>query len=133
MDRPVDDMLKQAIGITDTDLGKLSSGLKLVLGSVGRCRLVAEVTESKYCLHGLKVGDKFVIDGGILNTRDSTAPFCMGALAPIDPLNLISMNRLASGLMPDGSVIGYAHCHDFGVDHGGLGEVYFRVHTEATG
>lgn len=133
MDQAIKDMLKQAIGITDADLNKLSPKIGALLGNIQEMmkhRLVAEVTESKYCFHGLKPGDKFVIEGGKLNVQASTAAPCMGALAPIEGMSSILMDRLSAGLKPDGSIIGYTRCHDLGVDHGGLGEVYFKVYTE---
>ena len=135
MDQSIKDMLKQAIGITDADLNKLSPNIQNLLGNLPELmkhRLVAEVTESKYCFHGLKPGDKFVVEGGKLNPQASTAAPCMGALAPIDSFSTLLMAMIAGGVRPDGSVIGHTRCHDLGVDHGGLGEVYFKVYTEET-
>lgn len=133
MDQAIKDMLKQGIGITDADLNKLSPKIQGLLGNIQEMmkhRLVAEVTESKYCFHGLKVGDKFVVEGGKLNVQASTAAPCMGALAPVDAMSTVLMDRLSTGWKPDGSIIGHTRCHDLGVDHGGLGEVYFNVYTE---
>lgn len=133
MDQAITQMLKQAIGITDADINKLSPMIEGLLGNLNELmkhRLVAEVTESKYCFHGLKPGDKFIIEGGKLNAQASTAPLCIGALAPIDALSYLLMNKLSTGWKPDGSIIGHTRCHDLGVDHGGLGEVYFKVYTE---
>lgn len=135
MDQSIKDMLKQAIGITDADLNKLSPNIQKLLGNMPELmkhRLVAEVTESKYCFHGLKPGDRFVIEGGRLNAQASTAAPCMGALAPIDSFSTLLMAMIGGGAKPDGSVIGHTRCHDLGVDHGGLGEVYFKVYTEET-
>lgn len=133
MDEATKTILKQAIGITDADLNKLSPRISNLLSNMGNLmghRVVAEVTESKYCFFGLKPGDKIVIEGGKINPEASTANLCLGAVAPIDEANALLMDRVAMGWKPDGSVITYVRCHDIGVEHGGLGIVWLKVYTE---
>jgi uncharacterized repeat protein (TIGR04076 family) len=133
MDEATKNMLKQAIGITDEDLNKLSPRISNLLANMPNFmghRLVAEVTESKYCFHGLKKGDKIIIEGGKINPQASTASLCLGAIAPLDDVSALLMDRIAMGWKPDGSIITHTRCHDMGVDHGGLGLVYFKVYTE---
>jgi len=134
MDQAIKDMLKQGIGITDEDIGKLSPNMQHLLNNMPELmkhRLVAEVTESKYCFHGLKPGDKYVVEGGKLNVEASTAAPCLGALGPVDSFSTLLMALIGGGAKPtDGTDLGNTRCHDLGVEHGGLGEVYFKVYTE---
>ena len=86
MDERSRDIAKKAIGITDEDLEKLSPGMKRLLSNLpdkAKWRIIAEVTESKYCFAGLAPGDKFVFNFPLLNLADSTAAPCLGAIAPL--------------------------------------------------
>jgi hypothetical protein len=133
MDEATKNILKQAVGITDRDLNKLSPKISNLLSNLPNLmshRLIGEVTESQYCFLGLKAGDKIVIEGGKINTEASTPNLCLGAVAPLDEANALLMDRITMGWKPDGSIIAYTRCHDMGVDHGGLGIVHFKVYTE---
>ncbi len=51
------------IGMTDEDMAKLSPGQQKMLDArkvYSRLKLVAEVTEAKYCFAGLKPGDRYL-------------------------------------------------------------------------
>lgn len=129
MDEATKTLLRQAIGITDADLNKLSPRISNLLSNIANMmghRVIAEVTESKYCFQGLKPGDRIVIEGGKINAEDSTASLCMGAVAPLDEASTLLMDRVAMGWKPDGSVITYTRCHDMGVEHGGVGSSLFQ-------
>lgn len=125
-------MLKGAIGITDEDLNKLSPGMENLLSkleNLQKYRLVAEVTESKYCFRQLKPGQKYVFSGGSLIQEETTAPFCLSAVVPLSPILKMVNDRIASGADPDGIWLKNAECLDTGIDNGGLGKVKFKINV----
>lgn len=134
MDESIKKMLKDAVSITDQDLEKLSPRMQNFLSNamdfLGH-KIVAEVTESKYCFQQLKPGDKFVIQGGRLMPEASTANLCLSALGPLVETEHIIFDRIGTGVFPEpGEVIAMVKCPDNGIDHDGLGEVWFKVYTE---
>ena len=138
MDELSRQIAKQVIGITDEDLGKLSPGMNKLLTNLPdktKWKVIAEVTESKYCFAGLKPGDKFVINFPVLNVAESTAAPCIEAIASISDHIASVIDRVAEGLDPNDSI--YASrmigCPDVGLEHGGLGKVWFRVYAEKAG
>ena len=135
----MDDMsrqiVKQTIGITDEDLDKLSPGMERILSNLpdkAKWKIIAEVTESKYCFAGLKPGDKFVFNFPVLNVAESTAAPCMEAIAPLANQIRALVLSAADGGNPNDSVLAtqQVSCWDVGVDHGGLGRVMFKVYAE---
>jgi len=137
MEEPMRAILKQSIGITDEDLDRLSSGMNKLLSGVpqfANYRIIAEVTDAKYCFAGCKRGDKLVFGPQpLLNVEESTCPLCIGALAPMLERVHMIWDRFAEGLDPNQAWEGYSQCVDAGLDHGGLGTVYFKVYTEKPG
>lgn len=135
MDEVSRQIAKQVIGITDEDLEKLSPGVKKLLTDLPdkmKWKVIAEVTESKYCFAGLKPGDRFVINVPVLNVAESTAAPCLAAIASVSDHIRSMVDRVAEGLDPNDSI--YAsqevECPDVGLEHGGLGKVWFRVYAE---
>jgi uncharacterized repeat protein (TIGR04076 family) len=138
MDEISRQIVKQAINITDEDLDRLSPGMKRILSNLpdkARWKIIAEVTESKYCFAGLKPGDKFVFNFPVLNVAESTATPCMEAIAPLANQIRALMDSAADGGDPNDSVFAtqQVSCWDVGLDHGGLGRVMFKVYAEKTG
>jgi hypothetical protein len=86
MDEVSRQIAKQVIQITDEDLDRLSPGMKKLLSDLPekmKWRVVAEVTESKYCFAGLKPGDKFVFNFPVLSVGEHGA--CIEAPAADRP------------------------------------------------
>jgi uncharacterized repeat protein (TIGR04076 family) len=138
MDELSRQMTKQAIGITDEDLERLAPGMKKLLSDLPekmKWKIVAEVTESKYCFAGLKPGDKFVFNFPMLNVAESTAAPCIEAIAPLAGHIRAMVGQVAEGGDPNDSIWAtqQVSCMDVGVEHGGLGKVMFRVYAEKTG
>ena len=138
MDEMSRQITKQAINITDEDLGRLSPGMKKLLSNLPekmKWKIIAEVTESKYCFAGLKPGDKFVFDFPVLNVAESTAAPCMEAIAPLANHIRAIVDRVADGGDPNDSIFAsqQVSCMDVGLEHGGLGRVMFKVYAEKTG
>jgi hypothetical protein len=137
MEEPMRTILKQSIGITDEDLDRLSPGMSKLLSSVPQMvnyRIIAEVTDAKYCFAGCKPGDKLVFGPQpLLNVEESTCPLCIGALAPMLERVHMIWDRLAEGVDPSEACFRHSQCVDSGLDHGGLGTVYFKVYTEKPG
>jgi len=134
---PVRQMMKDYIGITDEDLDKVSPGIAKLLNGIAKYdnlkwNIIAEVTDSKYCFAGCKVGDKFVFDNGglILNAEKSTCPFCIGAIGPMLERVHIMWERASEGLDPNDIWVKHSQCYDPGLEHGGLGRVVFKVYAE---
>lgn len=137
MDEKIRKMLKNGVNITHDDLVRLENNSPGVIKFMERVddilkyRIVAEVTDSKYCFAQLKPGQRFVIDdGGVLNPGASTAPFCMRALGPLTGFVNSIIEMIAEGADPNNLVFRNAECLDPGLDHGGLGKVYFKIYVE---
>jgi uncharacterized repeat protein (TIGR04076 family) len=138
MDEASQRIVKQVIQITDEDLDRLSPGMKKLLSNLPekmKWRIVAEVTESKYCFAGLKPGDKFVFNFPVLNVSESTAAPCIEAIAPLTNQIRAMLDRVCEGLDPNESIFSTQQvpCMDVGVAHGGLGRVMFRLYAEKAG
>ena len=138
MDEVSRQIVKQVIKITDEDLDRLSPGMKKLLSNLPekmKWRIIAEVTESKYCFAGLKPGDKFVFNFPVLNVSESTAAPCIEAITPLTSQIRAMLDRVAEGLDPNESIFAtqQVSCMDVGVGHGGLGRVMFRLYAEKAG
>lgn len=137
----MDEMLRQlavnALGMTEEDLAKITpereGAFKNLLLNIGRYRLVAEVVSAQYCAAGLQAGQRFVVENGRrLNGAQSTAPLCVGALAPLAEATGLLLDRIYHDAPVCTPMVGF-HCHDPGIDLGGLGHVVFKVHVEEIG
>jgi uncharacterized repeat protein (TIGR04076 family) len=131
-------IVKQVIKITDEDLDRLSPGMEKLLSNLPekmKWRIIAEVTESKYCFAGLKPGDKFVFNFPVLNVSESTAAPCIEAIAPLTNQIRAMVDRVAEGLDPNESIFAtkQVSCMDVGVEHGGLGRVMFKLYAQKAG
>src|SRR4030043_1229376 len=76
----------RSIGFKDSDFAKLSPRMIKLFSKIKEImsyKVIAEVFESTYCIRNLKVGDKYVLIGPDLDMKESTAPFCIYAIAPI--------------------------------------------------
>jgi uncharacterized repeat protein (TIGR04076 family) len=135
-----DEMLKGFLvghlGMRDEDLEKITpeqeEELKNVGSKGGRYRVVAEVVNSKYCSAGLKPGQKYVIEPAQqINLGESTAPLCLGALAPLGYRMEVYLDRLGHSRDEDmtSSLRGF-RCTDPGIGSNGLGTVEFKVSIE---
>ncbi len=138
MDEVSRQIVKQAIGMTDEDLERLSPGMKKLLSNLSemmKWKAIAEVTESKYCFAGLKPGDKFVFNFPVLNVSESTAAPCAEAIAPLANHIRAMVDRAVEGGDPNASIYATQQvpCMDVGVEHGGLGRVMFKVYAEKAG
>lgn len=144
MDEATKALLKQALGMPDEDLAKVPRHIEKLFSIVPRMmqyKLVAEVTYSKYCFAGIKVGDKIVFSPW-LNPQETTCPLCPMALTPV----LVSVqqfwertaelfSRGIDGLddINDTAFAGITGCSDPGLEYGGLGHVNFKIYTEKVG
>jgi len=130
-------MLKQLIGITDEDLDRLPPGVRKLLSAAPQLaayRIIAEVTDAKYCTASCKPGDKLVFGPGpTLNVQESTCPPCIGALGPMMERVHMMWDRIAEGADPNGLWTRGMQCFDPGIEHGGLGTVHFKVYAEKPG
>ena len=134
MQEPMRTVLKKLIGITDEDLDRLPPGIDKLLSKapeMANYRIIAEVTDSKYCFAGCKPGDKLVFGPQpLLNAEESTCPLCIGAIAPMMERVHIMWDRLAEGVDPNDVWVRHSQCFDPGLEHGGLGRVCFKVYAE---
>jgi len=133
IDRDVRDLIKAHLDITDEDLDNVSPGYSKMLSGASELmtwNIVAEVTDSEYCMHKCKVGDKLVFSGHAVDPVKSTCPLCLGALAPLIDRVHILWDRIFDGRDPNESWVRYSQCYDAGLIHGGLGRVIFKVYAE---
>lgn len=123
---------KTSLGMSDSELDRLSPGYSRLFSAFGelmRWRIIAEVTESTYCTHGCRVGDRIVFSGHAIDTAESSCPLCLGALAPLLDKMHIMWDRIIDGRDPNELWVRYSQCYDAGLNHGGLGRVIFRVYA----
>jgi len=132
MKESVRDFLRQELAMTEHDIDNMPPGLeKLVSSRLRRYKIIAEVTEAKYCVAGCKVGDKLVIGpGSVVNVEESTCPLCIGALSPMMGRLHLMWDRIAEGVDPNGAWLRHSVCFDPGLEKGGLGSVTFKVYAE---
>ena len=127
-------MATQLFGMTEAEMNKVTPEMEEELLNaapvVGSYRLVAEVVSARCCFAGCQPGQKLVVDNLIqINTQESTAPLCLGALAPlIDKAHLLGDRMNHKG--PVTAHMSGFRCVDPGLDLGGLGTVEFKVRVE---
>lgn len=132
VDPQVARMMREAIGITEADLGRLGERTKRIMGMAPTLRqhqIVAEVTQAKYCMAGVKEGQKIVFECFPirLNPQETTCPLCIRGLGPVlEPVTIIRELFLA-GIPLAQLPTRMAECLDPGLDAGGLGHVRFKV------
>ena len=133
-----DEMLKGFLGghlgMSEENMEKITleqeEELKNVGSKAGKYRVVAEVVNSEYCSAGLKVGQKYVIDPAqMVNMGESTAPLCLGALAPLGQRMEVYLDRMGHHENMTATLRGF-RCTDPGFGKGGLGTVEFKVSIE---
>ena len=127
-------MMKQQFGISDEDFQihmSYPQNRKLAqrIPELMKYKIVAEVTEAKYCGAGLKVGQKFVFNTfpAMLIPGESDCPLCVRALGPIANLIVGFWDRMIEGADPNEGLWSVAECLDPGIKRGGLGHVVFKV------
>jgi len=144
MDEAAKALLTQVVGVTDEDLPKVTRRIEKIFANATRMmqyRIVAEVTYSKYCFAGIKVGDKIVFSP-FLNKEETTAPLCPRALLPV----LIALAEFWERSFElsdrgieelddynDAAFATFAGCLDAGLEYGGLGHVHFKLYSEKAG
>jgi uncharacterized repeat protein (TIGR04076 family) len=133
MDEMLRQVLTDTLQMSEEDMGKIApemeGKIKNVIVNSGRYRVVAEVVSSKYCLAGLTPGQKYVVEGGVINTSETTAPLCLAALAPLFNHVFAWYDRIASDSNITEPMMGF-RCVDPGLSLGGLGKVEFAVKVE---
>ena len=135
--RKVGQIFKQKSGMTDADFQKhiryaCNRNLILQKEELDKYRIIAQVVESKNCGAGIKLGQKYVIQGipNLLLIDESDCPLCIKALGPVSELMHGFWDRIVEGLDPNEGFWQFARCLDPGVDYGGKGSVVFKVHAQ---
>jgi len=133
-------MMKQTVGITDEDFQThISYPINLRMAErvpeLLKYKIIAEVTESKYCNAGLKPGQKYTFKAfpAMLLTQESDCPLCVRAIGPIADLMVGFWDRIIEGVDPNQGMWYRAECLDPGVNRGGLGHVVFKVYAQKPG
>jgi len=127
--------MQQAVGITDDDFEKYMSypmnmGIAKATPALMNYKIIAEVTESKYCSAQVKPGQKYVFQAlpAMLLAEESDCPLCARAIAPVGEALGKIWQKIIEGTNPlEEEMIG---CLDPGVEKGGLGHVIFRVYAQ---
>lgn len=127
-------MMQQVIGITDEDFQTYMSyprNLELAEATPEfmKYKIIAEVTDAKYCTAGLKKGQKFTFQAlpAVLLPKESDCTPCARAIAPIGDMLGEVWEEIAKGDTKSTRVV---ECLDPGVDKGGLGHVIFKVYAQ---
>jgi len=122
----------KAIGMTDQDIARISPNAMKALAvapTIMSKKIVAKCVKSKYCLQGIKEGDKVVFVGGGLNQQETTAPLCIRGIAclatPVTQIIDLIANARDTEL-----ALSRLACMDPGLDAGGLGTVVWEVSVE---
>jgi uncharacterized repeat protein (TIGR04076 family) len=129
--------LKQFMGMSDAELEEhisfgFNRGLLAHSQEMAQAKIIAEVTESKYCSAGCKVGQKFVLQAfpAMLLPEESDCPLCVKAIGPVADLVHQLWDRMSEGLDPNDGQAQFASCLDQGIKYGGLGNVRFKVYVQ---
>ena len=124
------------MGYTDEDMVFFKSDpdkMKMVTQTPEfvKCRVIAEVIESKGCHARHLVGDRFVITpGGQLLTEGAPKGICLSALASINGLIPAIYERLISKSDPEFKRTQVVQCGDIGLENGGWGKILMKVFLE---
>jgi uncharacterized repeat protein (TIGR04076 family) len=133
-DEELKKLVVEAFGMTEEDMAKVTPELEAELMNLatraGKYRLVVEVVSSKYCFAGLQRGQRYVIERGQqLNLVESTAPVCLGAIAPLVEKAQVLIDRISHKGDVMAHLRGY-RCTDPGLGLEGVGGVEFKIHVE---
>ena len=127
-------MMQEAVGISDEDFEKYMSfphnaALAKSTPEFMKYKIVAEVTDSKYCTAGLKKGQKYTFQSlpAVMLPEETTCPVCARALPPIGNIIGEIWEEIASGNLKGPKVV---ECLDPGVEKGGLGHIIFKVYAQ---
>lgn len=121
--------------ITEAELDKVGPNIERVLArfpEYQKYKIIAEVTEAKFCSAGIQPGQKVVFSAAppVILTQETTCPTCLRALGPLTGFINTIMERIAEGIDPNPGVFQVAECLDPGIERGGLGKVVFRVYAQ---
>lgn len=133
----MDEQTRQAlmgVGMSEQDIDNLSPGIRKYLANrqkLSDYKIIAEVTDVKFCLRGLKPGDRYVFRYAELLPNECTNRICASALPTIvERINMI-LNQVGQGIDPEeGLVFTTAECFDVGLEHGGIGKAWFKVYAQ---
>ncbi|MFC1883166.1 hypothetical protein ACFL2O_00205 [Thermodesulfobacteriota bacterium] len=123
---------KNMMGYSDEELEKFKkqpATLKFIKrrGDFAKYTAVYEVVESKGCMMGQKVGDKYYAPGGIsLDLKQGSEKICPYLLPPITRMSWNVLERVLEGLDPL-PLFDHGQCDDVGVLCGGWGRVVIKV------
>jgi hypothetical protein len=123
---------KNMMGYSDKELEKFKNHpatLKFIRRSrdFAKYTAVYEVVESKNCMMGQKVGDKYYAPGAInLNLKQGTDKICPYLLPPITRMAWNIFDRILEGLDPL-PLFDHGQCDDVGVMCGGWGRCVIKI------
>jgi hypothetical protein len=127
-------VLKSAFpDMTEEDLNKVIPGINRWAARYTdekfQYKLVAECYYSQYCGAGIKVGDKLVMYGAVVDRAESTAPLCALAIAPLVTHYWSLTDKILLGVEDPNmeTMHPVSVCLDKGIEDGGLGHVKFKV------
>ncbi len=96
-----------------------------------RCKIIAEVIQSKGCHAGHKVGDRIVMDGnGQLLTRECPDKVCIFAASALHSPVSVIYERFMTQSDPKHEQSSVVQCSDVGLENGGWGKILMRVFVE---
>lgn len=134
MDEAIRKALMKGMGLPEADVAKVSPNIQKIIANYPKFqkyRIVAEVTDAEYCGAGIRKGQKYVFSTlpPLLLAQESNCPMCIRALGPLTGFINTLMDRIAEGVDPEDGIFRTAECLDPGLEHGGLGKVYFKVYA----
>ena len=95
----------------------------------GTYQVVAEVVEAARCMAGVRVGDRYVIQGAAVDPDQSTGPNCIFLLSMLVQRVAAAFDRFGTG-GDIGMTLPGAQCTDPGPVVGGFGGVKVRMWIE---
>jgi uncharacterized repeat protein (TIGR04076 family) len=124
------------MGYTDEDMALFKSDpnkVKMVTETPEfvKCRVIAEVIESKGCHARHLVGDRFVMTpSGQLITENVPKRICLSALAAVGGVIPAVYERLVSKSDPEFKRSQVVQCGDIGLENGGWGKILMKIFLE---
>ncbi|MBI4289006.1 MAG: hypothetical protein HY671_11335 [Chloroflexi bacterium] len=127
--------LTKFMGVPESDVDKVAPNIQKIIASHSKFqkyRIIAEVIDAEYCGAGIKKGQKLVFGAlpPVLLAQESDCPACIRAVGPLTGFVNNLMDRIADGIDPQDGIFQVAECLDPGLEHGGLGKVYFKVYAQ---
>ena len=121
--------IKDTVEAEKDGVGKMLADSEMFFRNCGAYQVVAEVVEAARCMAGVRVGDRYVIQGAAVDPEQSTGPNCIFLLSMLVQRVAAAFDRFGKDNEISMTLPG-AQCTDPGPIVGGFGGVKVRMWIE---